>query len=91
MLNKVVLNFKGSSIRKGTTENFFPNKEVFHVKENGTGEVFEVNFAALKAVYFVKTFDGNSEYQERTDVERTGFGKKIRVLLKDLYSFLYGF
>jgi len=83
MLNKVVLNYNGRSVRKGTTDNFFPNKDVFHVRDNGTGEVFEVNFAALKAVFFVKTFEGNPDYRERIDVERTGFGKKIRVLFKD--------
>lgn len=83
MLNRVVLNYNGKSIRKGTTDNFFPNKDVFHVKEHGTGAVFEVNFASLKAVYFVKTFEGNPDYNERSDAERTGFGKKIRILFKD--------
>ena len=83
MLNKVVLNYNGKSVRKGTTENFFPNKEVFHVKDNETGEVFEVTFSALKAVFFVKSFEGNPEYQERSDAERTGLGRKIRVVFKD--------
>ena len=37
----------------------------------------------LKAVYFVKTYEGRPAYNERTDIERIGFGKKIKILFKD--------
>jgi hypothetical protein len=83
VLNKIVLHVVGGNVRKGTTEDFSPAKDFFHVKENDSGAVSMVNFSTLKAVFFVKDFDGNREYQERTDVERVGFGKKIRVLYRD--------
>ena len=83
MLNKVVVNYVGNPVRKGTTDNFSPGRDLFHVKDHVTGEVFEVNLATLKAVFFVKTFEGNADYRERSDVERTGLGKKIRVVFKD--------
>jgi len=31
----------------------------------------------------VKSFEGNPAYQEKTDIERVGLGKKIKVLFKD--------
>ena len=83
MLNKVVLHFSKGTIQKGTTDDFFPNKEMFHFKENGQGEIREIRLGDLKAVYFVKNFEGNPDYQERDDVTRVGFGKLIMVHFKD--------
>lgn len=83
MLNTVVLHFADGKIQKGTTEDFFPNKEMFHFREKEHGETREVRMRELKAAYFVKTFEGNSAYQEKTDQGRTGCGKKIRVHFRD--------
>jgi hypothetical protein len=83
MQNKVVLRYLDGRIQKGTTEDFSPVKETFHVKDSESGVSEAVTFAALKAVFFVKTFAGNAGYQERSDAERTGFGKKIRVTYRD--------
>ena len=47
------------------------------------GEIQEVHLAGVKAVYFVKSFEGRAEYLERSDLERVGFGKKIRIQFKD--------
>jgi hypothetical protein len=83
MQNTVVVHFPGGTLLKGVTNNFFPNKERFHLTDKDTGEVREVPFAGLKAVFFVKGFEGDPAYRERTDVERTGFGKKIQVDFND--------
>ena len=83
MKNKVVLHFSGGEVKKGTTEDFFPNKDIFHFKSNDSGEIGKVSLQNLKAVFFVKSFEGNRNYQERDDLERTGFGKKIEVIFKD--------
>ena len=83
MQNKVVVHSPGGTLIKGITNDFFPNKDRFHVAEDGTGELKEVVIADLKAVFFVKDYAGNSDYQERTDVERVGFGKKIQVEFSD--------
>jgi hypothetical protein len=79
MQNMVVVHFPGGTLLKGVTNNFFPNKSKFHVTEKDSGEIREVLLSELKAVFFVKCFQGNSGYQDRTDVERTGLGKKLRV------------
>lgn len=83
MLNTVVLHFSNGEIQKGITEDFFPNKDMFHFKERDKGAVSEVRLGDLKAVFFVKSFEGNSEYRERDDLVRVGFGKKIKVHFKD--------
>ena len=83
MKNKVVLHIVGGEIRKGTTDDFFPNKDIFHFTNNDGGATSKISLQNLKAVFFVKSFEGNRTYQERDDLERTGFGKKIEVIFKD--------
>lgn len=83
MQNTVVVHFSGGTLRKGVTNDFFPNKDKFHLTEKDTGEVCEVSLAGLKAVFFVKDYTGDRAYRERTDVERLGFGKKLQVRFKD--------
>lgn len=83
MRNTVVVHFPGGSVLKGITNNFFPNKDKFHLTDKDTGEVREILLSGLKAVFFVKGFDGDPAYRERSDVERTGLGKKIQVDFSD--------
>lgn len=83
MVNLVVVHFFNGGIMKGKTGDFFPNKNVFHLQENETGEMHQINVPELKAVYFVKSFEGNAKYEEKSDVERVGFGRKIEVRFRD--------
>jgi hypothetical protein len=83
VLNTVVLHFVDGKVQKGVTEDFFPNKDMFHFREKEGGGVREIHLRELKAVYFVKSFDGDPAYQEKNDVERVGFGKKIRIHFRD--------
>lgn len=62
--------------------------------DDQTGEVREVPLTGLKAVFFVKDFEGDRTYQERTDLERVGFGKKMQVDFRDgetLIGYSHGF
>jgi len=83
MQNKVVVHIVGGKILKGTTANFFPNREVFHLQEKENGENLEISVSILKAVYFVKAFEGSPEYDERTNMARVGCGRKIKIYFKD--------
>jgi len=83
MKNNVVVHYPDGPLLKGMTNDFFPNKELFHLVDESTGETREVSLTGIKAVFFVKCFNGDSNYQDRTDVERTGFGKRIQVKFKD--------
>ena len=43
----------------------------------------EIDIYDLKAIYFVKSFEGNSAYKKIYTIDRVGFGKKITVKFKD--------
>ena len=79
---KIVVHYLDGSLVKGTTNDFAQNRESFHVNDQD-GKMWMVNTAELKAIFFVKSCEGNQHHIERSDVERTGFGRKIKVQFKD--------
>ena len=94
MQNKVVVQTTNGEIIKGITNDFSPHKDFFHLKEQDSEEILEIDILDLKAVYFVKTHEGNPNHDEETEAERAGFGKKIRVRFKDgeeLLGYTQGF
>jgi len=51
--SKIVARYCDGRTLKGTTQNFFPNKPVFHVKllgGTGPGDLVEVTLEDLKAI-----------------------------------------
>ena len=83
MLNKVVAHFLDGRVIKGTTANFFPDRDTFHIT-TGEGSIFEIKLAQLKAVFFVKTLNGNSAFSEKKGFEGTkGIGRKVRCEFPD--------
>ncbi len=83
MQNKVVVHFLDGKLVKGFTSDFSPNKDVFRITDKESGESTEVALPQLKAVFFVKDFEGNKDHKDQQEVERTGLGKKIEVKFKD--------
>ena len=66
--SKIVARYCNGRTLKGTTQNFFPNKPVFHVNLQGgagPGDLIEVKLAELKAIFFVRDFTGNPKHVER--------------------------
>ena len=80
--NKVVVKFKDNTVKKGTTNDLFPNKNQFHLEEMN-GEIVEISIEDLKAVFFVKDFDGNKLHQKNYSDEIGGAGKRIKVRFLD--------
>jgi len=80
--NKVVVKFKDESMLKGKTSDFFPNKTQFHL-EQVNGEIIEISIEDLKAVFFVKDFDGNKNYKDNYNDKIAGGGRKIKVVFFD--------
>jgi len=85
--NLVVARYLDGRVLKGVTRDFSPNRPIFHVDLERGGEVVELRFKQLKALFFVKEFAGN---QERRDVRgfiagpsETAQGKKLAVRFKD--------
>ena len=86
--SKIVARYRDGRTLKGTTQNFFPNKPVFHVKRlGGTGpdDLVEVTLEDLKAIFFVRNFTGNAKHVERKKLatgERAQ-GRLMEVTCKD--------
>jgi hypothetical protein len=80
--NKVVVRFKDRSIVKGKTNNFFPNKASFHL-ELVNGERIEIHVEELKALFFVKSFEGDKQHQKNYGDKVPGGGRKIKVKFTD--------
>ena len=85
--NRVVARLVNGAMIKGTTEDFFPRRPVFHVTLEGSELVVEVRTRLLKAVFFVRELAGDTS---RRDVRgflaapgETSHGKKLAVRFKD--------
>lgn len=81
-LNKVVVKFANGSIQKGKTNDFFPNKKQFHLQLLN-GKIVNIDTGHLKAIFFVKDFEGNKDRKDCYDDTIIGGGRKIRVLFPD--------
>jgi hypothetical protein len=83
MISKIVIRYANGKLRKGTTADFFPNKEIFHLNDKDDGKTHEINVRDLKAVFFVKDYEGDPSYDVQLTMERSGLGKRIRIRFKD--------
>jgi len=82
MTNKVVVKFKDNSILKGQTNNFFPNRTFFHLQQID-GRPIEVHIEDLKAIFFVKKYDGAKDHKKKYNDKVPGGGRKIQVKFLD--------
>jgi len=85
---KVVVRYVDGRIVKGYTLDFFPNKDQFYLQSLDISEGQEplkIMVKDLKAVFFVRDFTGNPDYQERRKFLESDRpqGRKIEVVFKD--------
>ena len=88
MSTKIVARKKDGSMIKGTTADFLPNKNTFHVNiEEAPGTIAEVQIDELKAVFFVKALKGNKAPHNRPPDKSVGakysVTRKIQVTFMD--------
>jgi hypothetical protein len=84
--NKIVVHDKSGKILKGTTADFLPKRPVFHLAIGGIHgeEIQKILVDNLKAIFFVKDYDGDKDYNETKDFgDFPASGKKIRAKFKD--------
>jgi hypothetical protein len=82
--NRIVARFADGRLLKGTTQDFSPAKDVFHViGSEGGARPEKVVIAELKAVFFVKSLVGNPDYNEDKTFEGPATGRKVQVTFKD--------
>lgn len=86
--NKIVARYLDGRLEKGVTTDFFPNKESFHLLPTGASpqsKALDIRVADLKAIFFVRDFAGNPDYNDKKDFEpgKNVIGRKIAIVFKD--------
>ncbi len=80
--NKVVVRFKDKTLLKGKISNFSPFYNFFQL-ELLNGDFVIVNIDKIKAMFFVKNFEGNKEYKYKYEDELLWVGDKITLKFDD--------
>ncbi len=80
--NRLVVKFKNGKVLKGQTSDFFPNKEAFHLTKTDN-QIERITIEDLKALFFVKDFDGNRDRQDVYNDAIPGGGRKLKVSFND--------
>lgn len=92
--NLVVARYLDGRTLKGMTRDFSANRPGFHVEVAGTNDIVELRSRNLKAVFFVRSLDGDPSRQDlRGFVDgpaETAQGRKIAVRFRD-GEFLCGY
>ncbi len=85
--NRVVAHLLNGKLVKGTTQDFFPNRPVFHILPLEGGAALEMRTKQIKALFFVKDFAGDGGRRDlRGFIEapgETAQGKKLAVRFAD--------
>lgn len=83
---RVVARFLDGRLLKGFTRNFDPRKSVFELFEWGFDEQAEpihVKVRELKTLFFVRSFNGNSTYNDRQEFNGPFTGKRLSIEFVD--------
>jgi hypothetical protein len=88
MKNKVVARFADGRMIKGSTSDFVPTKDAFHVSDAQAGPgapSILIQVSELKALFFVKDFAGSPAHTPKNEFEqgKPAPGRKIQVTFKD--------
>lgn len=89
--HRVVAHFKGGKLLKGSTADFDPFSPTFRLvseKPEDNSRVYQIRVTDLKALFFVRTLDGDLMYREKKrfrEVRSTShlMGIRIEVHFKD--------
>ncbi len=88
---RVVARLVDGNVVKGYVKKFDPESDVVNINETGSGKVYRIPLIDLKALFFIKSFEGDSEYREKKAFGiRENRGRKVYVKFKDQES-LIGF
>jgi len=82
---KVVARYADGRVRKGTTLNFSPERRTFllHPPEGTEAAPESIRLADLKAVFFVRDFDGDASRHDKQSFERAPNGRAVAVTFRD--------
>jgi hypothetical protein len=86
---KIVVRYKDGRIIKGNSLDFSPSRPFFRLQAEGPegspGEQQQIQIEELKAVFFVKKLEGDSDYSERKGFveEDRPSGRKVEITFED--------
>ncbi len=84
---KVVAHFLDHKLLKGFALDFRPSQEAFLLRPRGAARAaatIRVRLSELKALFFVKDFDGDPTYHARADATRPSLlGQQVSVRFRD--------
>ena len=83
-----MVRYLDGTVVKGITHNFRPDQVIFHLFPHipdDQGASVQVDMRAAKAVFFVRSFEGDPEHEERKAVDEsdTTPGRQIQVEFAD--------
>jgi hypothetical protein len=80
---KVVVRFKDKTLLKGTISNFSPFFLSYFQLELLNGDSVIVNIDKIKAMFFVKSFEGDKQYKYKYEDKLSRVGDKIALQFED--------
>ena len=88
MTNKIEVKKKDATVIKGTTSDFLPNKEMFHIQFTTASKTLSQKLLVndLKAVFFVKKLEGN---KDEHDIAKKSQKKSHKISGKHLTVFFH--
>lgn len=85
-MNRIVVRFQDGRLMKGFTTDFLPTKAYFHItleEQGAAAKPVEVRVPELKAVFFVKTLEGDAQHHKSNEPSQNGSGRRLRIVFKD--------
>ncbi len=93
-VDRVVVRYLDGRVHKGLVRNFSVEADELVLEESVTGNEMRVSLAVLKAVFFVRSLEGDPSHREKklfgARKDTKNLGKKIYIKFKDNEN-LYGF
>jgi len=81
-VSKMVIRLKDKTLLKGESYDFFPNSKTFHLHLIEGNEI-EIDIESVKAVFWVKSFEGNKDYTYTYDDSIPWGVNKVKVRFAD--------
>ena len=80
--DKLVVRFINGTVMKGQTNNFFPDKTLFHLVTL-EGKIIRIDTQEVKAIFFVKYYEGNKLRMDHYNDLLAGNGKIAKITFFD--------
>ncbi len=90
---QVVIHFSNGNVKKGTTNNFEPDRNSFTLKTLDN-EQEEINIVGIKSIFFVKDFEGEKNFSYEYKDNIPDAGRKIKVEFHDgeiIIGYVFGY